>query len=118
VSAYLASLLTVVGINLVLALSLNVITGFCGQVSLGHAAFYGVGAYTAAYLSKLGLPLAATLPAAALLACLIGVIVGLTSLRVRHDFLASCASSAGLAPSLAFPPFPTRGLIRSPTRCS
>ena len=52
--AYLASLVSVIGINMILALSLTIITGFCGQVSLGHAAFYGIGAYTAAYLAKLG----------------------------------------------------------------
>src|ERR1700730_6608147 len=90
-----ASLLSVIGINMILALSLNIITGFCGQVSLGHAAFYGIGAYTAAYLSKLGVPLLLTLPAAMAMAGLIGVVVGLTSLRVRHDFLAVTTMGIG-----------------------
>jgi branched-chain amino acid transport system permease protein len=94
-SGYVASLLSVIGINLILALSLNIITGFCGQVSLGHAAFYGIGAYTAAYLSKLGVPLLLTLPAAMAMAGLIGVVVGLTSLRVRHDFLAVTTMGIG-----------------------
>jgi branched-chain amino acid transport system permease protein len=94
-SGYVASLLSVIGINMILALSLNIITGFCGQVSLGHAAFYGIGAYAAAYLSKLGVPLALTLPAAAAMAGLIGVVVGLTSLRVRHDFLAVTTMGIG-----------------------
>ena len=67
-SGYVASLVSVIGINLILALSLNIITGFCGQVSLGHAAFYGVGAYTAAYLAKLGAPLPLTLLAGAAMA--------------------------------------------------
>ena len=40
-SGYVASLVSVIGINMILALGLNIITGFCGQVSLGHAAFYG-----------------------------------------------------------------------------
>jgi branched-chain amino acid transport system permease protein len=94
-SGYIASLLSVIGINMILTLSLNIITGFCGQVSLGHAAFYGIGAYTAAYLSKLGVPLLLTLPAGAAMAGLIGVVVGLTSLRVRHDFLAVTTMGIG-----------------------
>jgi len=94
-SGYIASLVSVIGINLILALSLNIITGFCGQVSLGHAAFYGIGAYTAAYLAKLGAPLPLTLLAGAAMAGAIGIVVGLTSLRVRHDFLAITTMGVG-----------------------
>jgi branched-chain amino acid transport system permease protein len=94
-SAYIASLVSVIGINLILALSLNIITGFCGQVSLGHAAFYGLGAYTAAYLAKLGAPLPVTLLAGTAMAGAIGIVVGLTSLRVRHDFLAVTTMGIG-----------------------
>jgi branched-chain amino acid transport system permease protein len=94
-SAYAASLVSVIGINMILALSLNIITGFCGQVSLGHAAFFGLGAYTAAYLAKLGVPLPLTLPAGMLMAGVIGIVVGLTSLRVRHDFLAVTTMGIG-----------------------
>ncbi len=94
-SAYIASLMSVIGINMILALGLNIITGFCGQVSLGHAAFYGIGAYTAAYLSKLGVPLPMTLLAGTIMAGLIGIVVGLTSLRVRHDFLAVTTMGIG-----------------------
>jgi branched-chain amino acid transport system permease protein len=94
-SAYVASLVSVVGINLILALSLNIITGFCGQVSLGHAAFYGIGAYTAAHLAKLGAPLPLALLAGAAMAGAIGIVVGLTSLRVRHDFLAVTTMGIG-----------------------
>jgi branched-chain amino acid transport system permease protein len=94
-SAYAASLVSVIGINMILALSLNIITGFCGQVSLGHAAFYGLGAYTAAYLAKLGVALPLTLVAAAVMAGAIGLVVGLTSLRVRHDFLAVTTMGIG-----------------------
>ncbi len=94
-SAYLASIVSVIGINMILALSLNIISGFCGQVSLGHAAFYGIGAYTAAYLAKLGAPLPVTLLAGTIMAGAIGVVVGLTSLRVRHDFLAVTTMGIG-----------------------
>jgi len=86
--AYQISLLTIVGISVIWALSLNIITGFCGQISLGHAAFYGAGAYCAALLTTAGAPFALALVAGGLLAGAIGVVVGLASLRVRHDFLA------------------------------
>ena len=94
-SGYIASIVSVVGINMILALSLNIITGFCGQVSLGHAAFYGIGAYTAAYLAKTGMPLPVTLLAGTIMAGAIGIVVGLTSLRVRHDFLAVTTMGIG-----------------------
>jgi len=86
--AYEISLLTAMGISVIFALSLNLITGFCGQISLGHAAFLGIGAYTSAMLCKAGLPFFATLPVAMLLAGIVGIVVGLASLRVRDDFLA------------------------------
>ena len=47
-SAYEISLISIIGINVMLAVSLNMISGFCGQISLGHGAFYGAGAYAAA----------------------------------------------------------------------
>jgi branched-chain amino acid transport system permease protein len=92
---YEISLATVVGINIILALGLNMISGFCGQISLGHAAFYGVGAYTAALLAKSGLPIFLSILAGMVLAGGVGIIVGLTSLRVRHDFLAITTMGVG-----------------------
>lgn len=85
---YEITLITTMAISVLFALSLNFITGFCGQISLGHAAFMGVGAYTSAMMMKAGIPLIITLPFAAILAGALGFLVGLTSLRVRHDFLA------------------------------
>jgi branched-chain amino acid transport system permease protein len=61
---YEISLVTAVGISVLFALSLNLITGFCGQISLGHAAFFGIGAYTSALLCKAGMPFLLTLPLA------------------------------------------------------
>lgn len=92
---YEISLITSMGISVLFALSLNLITGFCGQISLGHAAFLGIGAYLSALLCKAGLPFLATLPLAMLLAGLIGVVVGLASLRVRADFLAITTMGVG-----------------------
>lgn len=95
IGAYDISLLTTIGIAVTFALSLNLITGFCGQISLGHAAFYGTGAYAAAMLTKAGLPLGPALLAGGLVAGLAGVIVGLASLRVRDDFLAITTMGVG-----------------------
>ena len=85
---YEISLLTAMLISIIGSLSLNLITGFCGQVSLGHVAFVGIGAYTASLLTKATTPFFAALVAGMLLAGIFGVFVGLASLRVRHDFLA------------------------------
>ena len=85
---YEISLLTAMLISIIGSLSLNLITGFCGQVSLGHVAFVGIGAYTASLLTKATTPFFAALVAGMLIAGIFGVFVGLASLRVRHDFLA------------------------------
>jgi len=92
---YQITLLTIVAITVTAALSLNLITGFCGQISLGHAAFYGAGAYTASLLTMNGTPFALALVAAALVAGALGVVVGFASLRVRHDFLAITTMGVG-----------------------
>jgi len=92
---YELSLATVVCINIILAVGLNLISGFCGQISLGHAAFYGIGAYTTALMAKAGLPGPINLVAAMLLTGAVGTIVGLTSLRVREDFLAITTMGVG-----------------------
>lgn len=77
-----------VGIYLILALSLNIINGQAGQLNLGHAAFFGIGAYTAALLMLvLDWSFWATLPAAFLLSGLFGVLVGLPAIRVSGDYL-------------------------------
>ncbi len=85
---YEISLLTMMGISIIGALSLNIIVGFCGQISLGHAAFFGMGAYTSAILTKQGIPFAPAVLAGMLVAVIFGILVGFASLRVRHDFLA------------------------------
>lgn len=93
--AYEITLLTTMAISVLFALSLNFISGFCGQISLGHAAFYGAGAYTSALLAKAGAPFLLTLLPAGLVAGVIGLIVGFASLRVRHDFLAITTMGVG-----------------------
>jgi branched-chain amino acid transport system permease protein len=87
-SAYEVSIISIVGINVILAVSLNMISGFCGQVSLGHGAFFGAGAYAAALamVATRSVPLA--ILAALATGSLLGIVVGFASLRVRSDFLA------------------------------
>ena len=93
--SYEIVVLTSMSIAILFALSLNLITGFCGQVSLGHAAFYGIGAYVAAMLTKAGIALPVALIPAAFAAGAVGVFVGIASLRVRHDFLAITTMGVG-----------------------
>ncbi len=93
--AYEISLLTAMGISVIFALSLNLITGFCGQISLGHAAFFGTGAYSAALITTGGLPFALGVIVAAAAAAILGIVVGFASLRVRHDFLAITTMGVG-----------------------
>lgn len=77
------------GIAAIGALGLNLLVGFTGQISLGHAFFIGTGAYTAAYLgSQHGLPFVVWLPAAALVGALIGMVIGPAALRLRGNYLA------------------------------
>ena len=87
-SAYEISLVSVIGINLMLAVSLNIISGFCGQISLGHGAFYGAGAYAAGSVAVATGSPALALLAAVVVGSMLGVAVGFASLRVRSDFLA------------------------------
>lgn len=87
-NAYVLQVLILTGINIVLALGLNLISGLTGQLSLGHAAFMGIGAYAAALLTKAGYPFFPALLAGALLAAAAGLLVGIPTLRLRGDYLA------------------------------
>jgi len=71
-----------------LAIGANVITGYCGMVSMGQAAFFGIGAYTSALLTmRLGVPWLGAFAASGVLAGAAGMLVSLPCLRVRSDFL-------------------------------
>jgi branched-chain amino acid transport system permease protein len=92
---YYVSVATFAALNVILALGLNLISGFCGQVSLGHAAFYGLGAYAAALCSVAGAPLAASMLVGTLVAGAAGIVSGFAALRVREDFLAVVTMGVG-----------------------
>jgi branched-chain amino acid transport system permease protein len=87
-TAYEISIISIVGINVILAVSLNMISGFCGQVSLGHGAFFGAGAYAAALAMVATASVPFAILAALVTGSLLGIVVGFASLRVRSDFLA------------------------------
>jgi branched-chain amino acid transport system permease protein len=88
-SGYLITVLITIGIYVILALSLNMITGYAGQISLGHAAFMGIGAYTSALLyTKAGFSFWPAFLLAGLVTGLVGAVLAIPCLRVREDFLA------------------------------
>jgi branched-chain amino acid transport system permease protein len=89
ISGYLITILIIIAIYAILAHSLNIITGHAGQISLGHAAFFGIGAYSSAmFYTAAGFPFWISVPLAALVAGMIGALLGIPCLRVRDDFLA------------------------------
>jgi branched-chain amino acid transport system permease protein len=81
-------LLTLWCVYVMAAMGLNLTVGYAGLISLGHAAFLGIGAYTAAILMKAGVAFGFVLPAAALLCFAVGLALGFPALRVRHHYLA------------------------------
>ncbi|RTZ94347.1 MAG: branched-chain amino acid ABC transporter permease [Deltaproteobacteria bacterium] len=88
-SAYIVTVSITTGIYVILAISLNIITGYAGQISLGHAAFFGIGAYASGMLAtKLGVPFYLCLPFAVVVTGIVGAILGIPCLRVKDDFLA------------------------------
>jgi len=73
---------------IIAALGIMILTGYCGQLSSGHAAFVAIGAYTSALLTSHSmLPFWISVPAAGLLAGIIGLIVGITSIRLKGFYL-------------------------------
>lgn len=95
---YLVFQLTMVIIYALALLGLNLLTGFNGQISLGHGAFFALGAYTTAILmSHAGWPYWATLPAAALLGGVLGALFGLPALKLDGVYLALATFALGVA---------------------
>lgn len=104
INAYYLRIVLLIGINIILAVSLNLINGYTGQFSLGHAGFMAIGAYVSAYLTKekavgllhvfggheFGIVVLFTVAlfAGGLAAAVAGLIVGVPSLRLRGDYLA------------------------------
>lgn len=83
-------------INIILAVSLNLINGYTGQFSIGHAGFMAVGAYTGAIVTvKLGMPFELGLVMATICAGILGILIGLPTLRLDGDYLAIATLGLG-----------------------
>ena len=88
IDSYLQLNIFLIGINIILAVSLNLITGFTGQFSLGHAAFMSIGAYTSAILTaKLGQPFIVAILVSGVMASFAGILIGIPTLRLKGDYL-------------------------------
>jgi branched-chain amino acid transport system permease protein len=81
-------LLSLYAVYLMATFGLNLTVGYAGQMSLGQAAFFGIGAYVAAILLKLGWPFLLVLLVAAVVCFLVGLALGFPALRVQHHYLA------------------------------
>src|SRR5829696_100415 len=98
VSDYRLFLVSTMMIAAIAVLGLNLLTGFNGQISLGHGAFYAVGAYTAAVLMEhLNMPYWLTIPSAAIVCFIVGYLFGLPALKLEGHYLALATFALALA---------------------
>lgn len=89
IDPYYLRILMLIGINLIIALGLNLVTGTTGQLSMGHAGFVAIGAYTSAILvMQYNTPFALAMLAGAGMAALLGFLIGIPTLRLEGDYLA------------------------------
>lgn len=89
IDAYTSQILTMGGINAIMALSVNMVSGIVGQLTLGQCAFQAIGAYTVIIATQdLGVPLPVAMLAAPLLAVLFGFLIGFPTLKLDGDYLA------------------------------
>ena len=87
-NAYVLYVANIIGFAIIGAVGLNILTGFTGQISLGHAAFIGVGGYaTAILVTRLGIPFWIAMPMAGFVAAATGMFIGIPSLRVKGLYL-------------------------------
>jgi ABC-type branched-subunit amino acid transport system ATPase component/ABC-type branched-subunit amino acid transport system permease subunit len=93
---YYIHLMVVIGIYAILLLGLDIVVGYVGEVSLGHAALFGVGSYTAGVLNfQLGVPFLLAVPASIVVTALFGAVLALPALRVTGPYLAMVTLAFG-----------------------
>ncbi|MBE3585493.1 MULTISPECIES: branched-chain amino acid ABC transporter permease [Desulfofundulus] len=103
IDPYYQQVLMLVGIYIIAALGLNLITGVCGQLTFGHAAFLSIGAYTAAILTRdFHMPFLASLILGGLMAALFGVLLGIPVLKLTGDYLGIATLGFGEIVRVAF----------------
>jgi len=94
---YYVYLANYMAINVIVAIGLNILVGYTGQISLGHSGFFAIGAYaTLVLMSKVGLPFVIALPAAALATAVFGFLIGLPALRLEGPYLSIATLGFGL----------------------
>jgi branched-chain amino acid transport system permease protein len=93
---YHLSILNLINIAVIGAVSLNLLTGACGQISLGHGAFLGVGAYAGALFAGTGLPFFLALLLGGCVSAVVGMVFGIPSLRLKGIYLAIATLAAQL----------------------
>src|SRR6185369_17092235 len=94
-SNYLLDVANRIGIAVIGAIGLNILTGFTGLISLGNAAFMAIGAFSAGYLGiRFGLPFYLCIPLAGLMTACLGMIIGIPSLRIKGLYLAMATLAA------------------------
>src|SRR6185503_815176 len=93
---YVMSQLHFICIYSIVGFGLMILTGFTGQVSLGHAAFLAVGAYTEALMQAAGVPFAISISCAAIFSAIAGIVIGLPALRLKGIYLAIATLAFGV----------------------
>ena len=91
-------LLNLIIIHCIVAIGLNILVGYTGQISMGHAGFFAIGAFTTVmFITQLGIPFVLALPAAAFISAGFGFLLGLPSLRLEGPYLAIATMGFGMA---------------------
>src|SRR3989344_7738880 len=88
ISSYFIHIGILIGMYVIIAVSLNLALGYTGLLNLGHVAFFGIGAYTSALLTKQGVPFLAAFLCAGLVASLFGLILVWATRKLKGDYLA------------------------------
>ena len=100
---YYLNLLIIIGINSITVIGLDLLMGYTGQISLGHAAFYGLGAYVSGILSvRYGWPVLAELAVALIIVAAIAFVIGIPSLKLHGNYLAMATLGFGIIVYIVF----------------
>jgi branched-chain amino acid transport system permease protein len=94
---YLINWMNLVMVNVIVSIGLNLLVGYTGQISLGHAGFYAIGAYISSILAaRADFPVLLSLPLAGLTAALFGFLLGIPALRLEGPYLAIATLGFGM----------------------
>lgn len=97
IKSYYLTILNLMAVNVIIALGLNLLVGNTGQISLGHAGFVAIGAYTTVLMLKLGIPFVFAFLGSGVLAALFGLLLGIPSLKLEGPYFAIATLAFGMA---------------------